>query len=155
MIDARIRAVSALLALILVPVAAGAAPRPFTGPASGWDHNVAAAPGAQAPRALETWKKSDGEYLTYLEDAGLSYDDTLAAVKKNIADNGVKTTIDTDRQCAGRRAHEVEMALGSSVVHQIIIDDAPGLTKLTYARPASAPAAADATAALTAYCAAT
>jgi hypothetical protein len=151
----RIRAASALLALIMIPVAAGAAPKPFTGPASGWDHNVAVAPSAQAPRALETWKKSDGEYLTYLEDAGLSYDDTLAAVKKNITDNGVKTTIDGDRQCAGRRAHEVEMTLGPSVVHQIIIDDAPGLTKLTYARPASTPAAADATAALTAYCAAT
>lgn len=153
--NARTRAVSALLAFVVVPVAAGAAPRPFSGPASGWDHNVAVAPSAQAPRALETWRKSDGEYLTYLEDAGLSYDDTVAAVKKNIADNGVKTTIDTDRQCAGRRAHEVEMTLGSAVVHQIIVDDAPGLTKLTYARPQSTPAAADATAALTAYCAAT
>ena len=155
MIHATNRALAALAALVLIPVAAAAAPKPFTGPPTGWDHNVGATPSAQAPRALETWKKSDGEYLTYLEDAGLSYDDALAAVKKNIADNGVKTTADADRQCAGRRAHEFEMTLGTTVVRQIILDDAPGLTKLTYARPGSTPAAADATSALTAYCAAT
>jgi hypothetical protein len=155
MIHATNRALAALAALLLIPAVAAAAPKPFTGPSAGWDHNVATTPSAQTPRALETWKKSDGEYLTYLEDAGLSYDDALAAVKKNIGDNAVKTTVDTDRQCAGRRAHEFEMTLGTTIVRQIIVDDAPGLTKLTYARPGGTPAAADATSALTAYCAAT
>jgi hypothetical protein len=149
-----LRAVPALAALIAaVPFAALAAPKPFTGPAAGWDHNVAATPSAQAPRALETWKKKDGEYVTYLADGGLSYDETLAAVKKNIGDNGVKTSVDTDRQCAGHRAHEFEMTLGSTIVHQLIVDDAPGLTKITYARPEGTPPAPDATTALTAYCA--
>ena len=154
MTHVRNRALAALAAAVLFPVAALAAPRPFAGPSAGWDHNVAATPTAQTQRALETWKKKDGEHLTYLADGGLSYDDALAAVKKNIADNGVKTTADADRQCAGRRAHEFEMTLGTTIVRQIIVDDAPGLTKLTYARPEGTPAAPDATTALTAYCAA-
>lgn len=150
---ARNRAAAVLAVCCFIPLATIGAPRPFTGPATAWDHSVAATPSAQAPRALETWKKKDGEYMTYLADAGLSYDDSLAAVKKNISDNGLKTSLDTDRQCAGHRAHEFEMTLGTTVVHQLIVDDAPGLTKITYTRPEGTPAAPDATTALTAYCA--
>jgi hypothetical protein len=151
--NAPLRTATALAALTaLLPLAALAAPKPFTGPASGWDHTVGATATPQTPRAQETWKKSDGEYITYLSDGALAYDDTVAMVKKNITDNGFKTSIDTDRKCDGRRAHEVEMTFGTSVVHQIIVDDAPGVTKVTYTRPTAVAPAADVTTAITAYC---
>jgi hypothetical protein len=146
------RALPALIALVLFPVAALAAPKPFTLGAPGWDHTVGISATAPTPRAQETWKKKDGEYVTYLEDGGLSYDDALAAVKKNMADNNFTAAVDTDRKCDGRRAHEIEMTFGTTIVHQIMVDDAPGLTKVTYARPQGTPAGADAMSALNAYC---
>jgi hypothetical protein len=147
-----LRAATALIALAAsVPLGAAAATKPFTGPAS-WQHNVALAATPQNPRASETWRKSDGEMLTYLADGGTVYDDTVAMVKKNITDNALKTSLDTDRKCEGRRAHELEMTFGTSVVHQLIVDDAPGVTKLTYTRNQGTPMDPDVTAALNAYC---
>jgi len=146
------RAVSALLAFAaFVPLAALGATKPFPGP-TGWEHSVTVTPTAEVPRAQETWKKTDGEQLAYMADAGLSFDSTIALMKKNVADNGFKATVDADRKCDGRRAHEVELTFGSTIVHQIVVDDAPGVTKLTYSRPQSVAAAAEATSALNAYC---
>lgn len=146
------RAAAALLAFAaFVPLAALGATKPFPGPA-GWEHSVNVTPTTDAPRAQETWKKNDGQQLSYLADAALSFDDTIALVKKNVADNGFKTSVDADRKCDGRRAHEVELTFGASVVHQLIVDDAPGVTKLTYTRPQSAASAAEVTSALNAYC---
>lgn len=140
MTTAPLRAASALIAFAAVlPLAAVAAAKPFPGP-SGWDHTVGATATAQVPRAQETWKKSDGALLTYLSDGGLSYDEITGMVRKNISDNGLKTAVDRDRQCDGRRAHEVEMTFGTTVVRQLNVDDAPGVTKLTYARPQGTPA---------------
>lgn len=150
--NASLRTAAALAALVaFLPVAALAAPKPFTG-LTGWDHAVGATATPQTPRAQETWKKSDGELVSYLSDATLSYDDMVAMVKKNMADNGFKATVDSDRKCDGRRAHEVEMTFGTTVVHQLIVDDTPGVTRLTYTRPQTTPAAADVTSAITAYC---
>ena len=152
MLTASLRASSALIALaVFVPIAALAAPKPFVG-LSGWDHTVGITPTAQVARAQETWKKSDGQVLTYLEDGGLAYDDIVAMVKKNISDNAIKAAIDKDRTCDGRRAREVEMTFGPTVVRQVIVDDAPGVTKLTYFRTQGMQAAADVTGAITAYC---
>jgi hypothetical protein len=152
MSNAPLRAASALIALAaLLPLAAAAATKPFTGPA-GWEHTVGLAATAQSPRAAETWKKSDGQLVTYLSDAGLAYDDIVGMVRKNITDNNFKTSIDKDRTCDGKRAHELEMTFGTSVVHQLIVDDAPGVTKLTYTRNQGVPMDADVTSALTAYC---
>ena len=147
-----LRAAMAIVACAaLSPLAAVAAPHPFTGP-SGWDHTVGTTATAQVPRAQETWKKSDGELLAYLSDSGLSYDDIIASVKKNITDNSLKPSVDRDRTCSGRRAHEVEMTFGATAIHQLIVDDAPGATKLTYARPQGSPFAPDVTSAIAAYC---
>lgn len=155
MSTATIRVSAALAALAaLLPIATFAASKPFAG-LSGWEHPtpaVTTAPAGQAPRAQDTWKKRDGEFVTYLADGGLSYDDVIALVKKNIADNGLKTPVDTDRTCDGRRAHEFELVLGTTVIHQVIVDDAPGVTKLTYARPQEVRAGADVTTAIEAYC---
>jgi hypothetical protein len=149
----QLRAATTLLAFAaLLPIAASAATKPFTGPPSGWDHAVLASPTPQTPRAQETWKKSDGELITYLSDGGLVYDDSVAMIHKNISDNGLKPSVDRDRTCNGRRAHEVEMAFGPTIVHQVIVDDAPGVTKVTYTRGQGTPASPDATAALTSYC---
>jgi hypothetical protein len=137
--------------LVFLPLAALASPKPFTGP-PGWDLVAGAAATPQSTRAIETWKKSDGGFLTYLSDAGLSYDETLALVKKNVTDNGFKTSVDAERKCDGRRAHEVEMTFGTTVVRQVIVDDAPGVTKLTYTRPQGTPPAADVAGAINAYC---
>lgn len=152
MLTAPLRASIIVALVIFVPVAAGAAAKPFAGPTSGWDHTVGAAPTAQAPRAQETWRKSGGELISYQSDAALSFDDTVAMVKKNLVDNSFKASVDADRKCDGRRAHEVELVLGTSVVRQVIVDDAPGVTKLTYMRPQGTAAAADAMSAITAYC---
>jgi hypothetical protein len=146
------RVASALVALAAcLPLAAAAAARPFTGPA-GWDHTVGATATVQSPRAQETWRKSDGELLTFMSDEGLSYDDSLAMIRKNVTDNGLKPSVDKDRTCGGQRAHEVEMTFGTTIVHQILIDNAPGLTKLTYTHPQGTPIGPDATNTITAYC---
>ncbi|HEY4442304.1 MAG TPA: hypothetical protein VGN14_17725 [Candidatus Elarobacter sp.] len=136
---------------VLFSSTAALAAKPFVGP-DGWDHTVAVTPTPQLPRAQESWKKADGEVLIYLSDGGLSYDDTVAAVKKNVADNAIKTAVDRDRTCAGKRAHEIELTFAPTIVHQIIVDEAPGVTKLTYSRPVGTAMAADATAAITSYC---
>lgn len=137
--------------IVLLAATAALAAKPFVGP-DGWDHVVGIQPTPQLPRAEESWKKSDGEQIVYLSDGGLSYDDMVGMVKKNITDNAIKTAVDRDRTCAGKRAHEVEMTFPPTVVHQIIIDDAPGVTKLTYTRPVGTPLGADVSAAITAYC---
>lgn len=148
-----LRAAPILVALaLLLPGAADAAAKPFPGPPSGWDHTVGATPTPEVPRAQETWRKSDGEVLSYLADGAAVYDDTVGLVKKNVGDNGLKPSVDADRKCDGRRAHEVELTLGTAIVHQLIIDDAPGVTKVTYVRPAGSPAGADVASAMSAYC---
>ena len=116
-----------------LPIAAAAAGKPFAGPA-GWDHVVAMTASAQSPRTQESWKKSDGELITFMSD------------------DGFKPSVDKDRTCDGRRAHEVEMTFGTTVVHQIVIDDAPGLTKLTYTHPQGVGPSPDATSTIAAYC---
>ncbi|GAC1581173.1 MAG: hypothetical protein NVS3B7_16140 [Candidatus Elarobacter sp.] len=146
------RTAAALVAFAaFLPVAAAAASKPFTGPA-GWEHTVGTMPTSELPRAQETWKKSDGELLTYLADGGLAYDEIVGMVKKNIAANALKTAVDKDRTCDGRRAHEVEMTFGTTLVHQVIVDDAPGVTKLTYTRSSGTPSGADVTSSVSAYC---
>jgi hypothetical protein len=137
--------------VVVLSFAAALAAKPFVGP-DGWEHVVGMLPASQVSRAQETWKKNDGEQLAYLSDAGLSYDDIIALVKKNIAENAIKTAVDKDRTCQGRRAHEIEMTFSPSIVHQIIIDDAPGVTKLTYTRPQGTSPSADASSAIAAYC---
>jgi hypothetical protein len=150
--SAPLRTATALVAFAaFLPFAALAAPKPFVGP-SGWDHTVGAVSAQSPPRSQETWKKSDGQQLIYLTDGGLAYDDIVAMVKKNITDNTIKTAVDKDRTCDGHRAHEVEMTFAPTVVHQIIIDNTPGVTKLTYTRPDGMAMSADATAAIAAYC---
>ena len=80
---------SILITLIsFLPWAADAAAKPFAGPPGGWDHTVGATPTAEMPRAQETWRKSDGELISYLSDAALSYDDMIAMVKKMAAGAG-------------------------------------------------------------------
>ena len=146
------RAASLIAALGLsLPIAAAAAGKPFTGPA-GWDHVVAMTASAQSPRTQESWKKSDGELITFMSDDTLSYDDSIAMIHKNVADNGFKPSVDKDRTCDGRRAHEVEMTFGTTVVHQIVIDDAPGVAKLTYTHPQGVPISPDAMSTVAAYC---
>ncbi len=150
--SAAVRTATLIIALtVCPPFIAAAAGKPFTGPA-GWDHTVTATPTPQVPRAQESWKKSDGEQLTLLTDDELSYDDTVAMIHKNITGNGLKPAVDKDRTCDSRRAHEVEMTLGSTVVHQIVVDDAPGVTKLTYTRTQGTPMNPDIAGALTTYC---
>ena len=149
---ATLRASIFVVLATFLPWAAEAAAKPFAGPPSGWDHTVSATPTPEIPRAQETWRKSEGELIAYLSDAALSYDDMVAMVKKNVGDNGLKPSLDLDRMCDGRRAHEVELTLGASIVHQVIVDDAPGVTKLTYLRPQGSPARADVARAIAAYC---
>jgi len=143
--------VAALIFAALAPTAVSAALKPFTGPA-GWDHTVAATATPALPRSQEAWKKSDGEQLIYLADAGLAFDDMVSQVKKNVADNNMKPSLAKDRTCAGQRAYEIELPIGASIIHQIIVDDAPGVTKLTYLRPQGAPLSPVVVSAFAAYC---
>jgi hypothetical protein len=143
--------VAALIFAAFAPTAVNAALKPFTGPA-GWDHTVAATATPALPRSQEAWKKSDGEQLIYLADAGLAFDDMVSQVKKNVADNNMKPSLAKDRTCAGQRAYEIELPIGASIIHQIIVDDAPGVTKLTYLRPQGAPLSPVVVSAFAAYC---
>ena len=142
-----LRAAAALIAFVALPLVASAAAKPFPALA-GWDHTT---PHQSTGRLTESYKKGD-QLVTYLTDANLSYADQLAAVKKNIADNGIKPTMDTDLSCGGKHAHEVEMLLGITVYHQLLVDDSPGVTKVTYARAQGSSPANDALAALQGYC---
>lgn len=152
MFTAHPRTASVMIALLAtLPVAALATARPFTGP-SGWDHTVASTPSPQSPRSADTWRKGSGEIVTAIFDGSLAYDDMLAAVHKNIADNSLKPAVDRDLTCGGSRAHEVEMTFGTTIVNQVIVDDAPGVTRITYSRPSGTPVSADETKTITAYC---
>jgi hypothetical protein len=143
--------VAALIFAAFAPTAVSAALKPFTGPA-GWDHTVAATATPALPRSQEAWKKSDGEQLIYLADAGLAFDEMVTQVKKNVADNNMKPSLAKDRTCAGQRAYEIELPIGASIIHQIIVDESPGVTKLTYLRPQGAPPSPVVMSALEAYC---
>ena len=151
MTRAPFRAASLAAIAVLFPLTALAVTKPFAGP-TGWDHVVAATASAQTPRAQEIWKRTDGETLVYLEDSTLIYDDVIGQIQKNIAENAIRTSIDKDRTCDSRRAHEVEMTFGPGVIHQIVIDDGPGVTKLTYTHATGAPASPDVLATIAAYC---
>jgi hypothetical protein len=151
MTRAPLRAASLAAIAALIPLSAAAITKPFTGP-NGWDHVVAASATPQTPRAQEIWRKGDGETLVYLEDGELGYDDVVAMIHKNITENGIHAAVDKDRTCDARRAHEVEMTFGTVVVHQIVVDDAPGVTKLTYTHPQGAAISPEAISTLTAYC---
>ena len=139
---------AALVAASILPVAAGATPRPFTGPAN-WDHAVAANSEGSTTHS-ELWKNGDGETLTLLSTSALNYDDVIAAIHKNVAT--LHPSVDRDLTCSGRRAHEIEMAYTSMVTRQLIVDDVPGVTRLTLIHPADKPATTDVMAALQAYC---
>jgi len=143
--------VAALIFAAFAPTAVSAALKPFTGPA-GWDHTVAATATPALPRSQEAWKKSDGEQLIYLADAGLAFDEMVTQVKKNVADNNMKPSLAKDRTCAGQRAYEIELPIGASIIHQIIVDESPGVTKLTYLRPQGAPPSPVVMSAFAAYC---
>jgi hypothetical protein len=139
-------------AACMLPAAAGAQ-RAFSGPA-GWDHTASGAPGAAAPSSIETWKKGE-QSVSVLTDTSVAYADVLARVRKNIGDNGIHPAVDRDLTCGGKPAHEVEMTLGTTTFHQLLIDEGTGQgsTRVTYSRPQSAPAATEVAAALSAYCA--
>ena len=145
----RLRSLCAGLIAVSIPLAVSAAPRPFNGPAN-WDHTVATSADAASTTHSELWKSGDGETLTLLSTAALSYDDVIAAVHKNTA--SLHPAVDRDVTCAGRRAHEIEMTYTSMVTRQLIVDDAPGVTRLTLIHPADKPATTDVMAALQAYC---
>ena len=148
----RLLAAILLAAAVAGPAAAAATPKPFSGPATGWDHTVLAPPGPTATHVQELWKKSDSEQIMYLEDSGLVYDTIIASLKDNISTRNLKPSVDRDRTCDGRRAHEVELTFGNSVVHQVIVDDAPGVTKINFTWPDGKTESPDAAKALIAYC---
>jgi len=79
---------------------------------------------AQSPRTRRRGERATGNF-TFMSDDTLSYDDSLGMIRKNVTDNGLKPSVDKDRTCGGRRAHEIEMTFGTTIVHQIVIDDAP------------------------------
>ena len=141
---------AALTAFVALPLAASAASKPFPALA-GWDHTTPQLATPAPGRGYDTYKKDD-QQVTVLSDTGLVYADIVGAVKKNVSDNGIKTSIDRDFTCGTKHAHEIEMILGSTVYRQLIVDDNPGVTKVTYMRTQGSTPAADALGALTSYC---
>jgi hypothetical protein len=135
----------------LAPAAAAAAPKPFTGPGGGWAHTVLSSPSPTTSLVQETWKSGD-QQISYFSNKDLVYETSLASVQENMATNDLKPSIDRDRTCDGRRAHEVEITLGPTVIHQVLVDDAPGVTKLNFIWPKNGSESPDAVKALAAYC---
>jgi hypothetical protein len=142
---------AALLAALLIAVApvAAAATKPFTGPA-GWDHTVESNTPASV---LEIWKKEGSKQsIAYLFNSAIVFDENVANIKKNIADNSMKMTLEKTGTCAGKRSYTVGISFGPSYIQQLIIDEAPGVSKITYSRPDADSTPDEVTAAITAYC---
>ena len=149
-----LRPVLAAAVLVAIPLAASAA-KTFVAPAS-WNHLVVGTPGAA--RTLDVWKMNNSPtspVLNVLVDTSQSYAEALIAVRANEQNAGIKLIADKDRPCAGVTAHEfdVELDAGNKMLSTYtIVPDSKGITRMTYSRPADAPANRDVQAALDAFC---
>jgi hypothetical protein len=137
-----IYATLAVSALCAIPLTASAA-KTFAGPAS-WNHVVVGTPGA--PRTVDVWKQNSSPstpVLNVVVDTTASYADALSQVRANGQNGGIHITADKDRPCGGVTAHEfdIELDAGTKILSTYtIVPDPKGLTRITYSRPADAPA---------------
>lgn len=120
----------AAVLLLLVPAAAGAAVKPFAGPA-GWQLSETRGLGSNVQQA---WKSS-GQSLNFIYDDGLRFDDVIGSIETTASSNRVRRSISLHINCDGRPAYEVAMNFGTSYVRQLVVDEGPGVAKLTYVRP--------------------
>jgi hypothetical protein len=130
----------------------------FLGPA-GWSHNPP--PTAVDPaRTIEEWHiAGDIATVTYIKDTTTSYDDAMAAIKKNIATNGIKMSADKDVPCHGATGHVVEFAFGPDghrvITNRLLVPAGSGVDTITYARSDGSTFDSDVKKAETEYCGAT
>jgi hypothetical protein len=111
-----------------------------------------------AARTVDVWKMNNSPtspVLNVLVDTSQSYAEALIAVRTNAQNAGIKLIADKDRPCAGVTAHEfdIELDAGTKMLSTYtIVPDSKGITRMTYSRPADAPANRDVQAALDAFC---
>ena len=141
------RVASLLTLALLIPGIAAAAAKPFTGPA-GWEQSET--PGT-APKIKQSWK-NNGQQINFIYDGELKYEDVISMIKTNVSTNNIPTSINLERKCDGKPAYEVAMVFGKSYIRQIIIDESPGVAKITYVRPDDAQTPTDVTGAVSGYC---
>jgi hypothetical protein len=141
------RAASFLTLALLIPGIAVAATKPFAGPA-GWEQSATA---GTAPKIQQSWK-SNGQQINFIYDGELKYADVISMIKTNISANNIPTSMNLERTCDGKAAYEVAMVFGKSYIRQVVIDESPGVAKITYVRPDDAQTPGDVTGALSGYC---
>jgi hypothetical protein len=128
--------VAAVAAGLAFATAASAAVT-FVGP-EGWSHS--GQPSADGKTQFDQWKLGGDppQTVTVIQDQNTSYADSLAAVKKNFADNHIRAGIDKDATCMGRPSHDVEYTVGPEnhqiTVNRWIVPDGNGVVTITYAR---------------------
>ena len=125
---------------VALPTLAAAADIAFVGP-SGWSHTGQPAP--DPTHKFDQWKFGGGggfpaQTVTFMSDSTGSYADSLALIRKNFADNHIKTSLDADKQCQGKQGHVVEFTVGPEgkeiVITRILVPADPGVVTITYAR---------------------
>jgi hypothetical protein len=109
-------------------------------PPDGWTH-VDNAGTPNPTRSFDTWKQSSSpgsQTITVMKDTTGSYADSVARVKKNFSDNGIKPSVDTDLTCQGQASHVFEFATGPDghqfVVNRTIVPLTTGVITVTYVR---------------------
>lgn len=128
--------IAAVAAGLSLATAASAAVT-FVGP-DGWSHT--GAPSSDGTHKFDQWKLGGDppQTVTVIQDSGTTYADSLAAVKKNFAENHIRPGIDKDQTCLGRPSHDVEYTVGPEghqiVVNRLIVPDGTGVVTVTYAR---------------------
>jgi len=109
----------------------------FSGPA-GWSHVTQTA--SDPSRQFQQWRfaADPPEILTVMKDTTTNFADAIATMKKNIADNGFKVTLDSNQTCQGRPSHITEFAFGpqghTTIINRLIVPQDDGIVTVTYTR---------------------
>jgi hypothetical protein len=150
--------IAAVAAGLSLATAASAAVT-FVGP-EGWRHVEQTTP-SDGVHKVDQWKLAGDtpQSVTVFQDSSTSFADSLAAVKKNFADNHIRPAVDKDQPCMGRPSHVVEYSVGPDghqiIVNRLIVPDGAGVVTITYARGQGDDFDSDVRKALTTFCAQT
>ena len=151
--------IAVTLALAASTALAAAADVAFVGP-PGWSH--VGQPSPDPTRKVDQWKLGGGggdaaQTVTFISDTTSSYNDTLALIKKNFADNHIKASADADMACHGQQGHVVQFSSGPEgkevVIRRILVPEGPtGLITITYSRAMADPDDPDVKKSIESFC---
>ena len=141
----------------VVPAGEVEASTDYLGP-NGW--SKADVPSPTPTRSITQWHIAGDTTtsVTYIQDSTQSFTDSIAAMTKNFADNGIKP-MQKDLPCRGATAHMVEFKAGpdghQTIINRVIVTQGTGIASITYTRADGNPFDNDVMKAETAYCTST